>query len=93
MNCLGPRLLSQVTENQIAQLVVDSAYRVHTALGPGLLESVYEAILSVELSTRGMEHARQQPVPVVYGGLRLSMGFRADLVVDDKVVIEVKSIE
>ena len=74
-------------------MVVDSAYRVHTALGPGLLESVYEAILSVELSTRGMPHVRQQPVPVVCGDLRLSMGFRADLVVDDKVVIEVKSIE
>jgi GxxExxY protein len=82
-----------VTENEIAHLVVDSAYRVHTALGPGLLESVYEAILSVELSTRDMPHVRQQPVPVVYGALRLSMGFRADLVVDDKVVIEVKSIE
>ena len=93
MNCPVPQLLSQVTENEIAHLVVDSAYRVHTALGPGLLESVYEAILSVELSTRDMPHVRQQPVPVVYGALRLSMGLRADLVVDDRVVIEIKSIE
>ena len=93
MNCPVPRLLSQVTENEVARVVVDSAFRVHTALGPGLLESVYEAVLSVELGARGMQDARQQPVPVVYGALRFSMGFRADLVADDKVVIEVKSIE
>ena len=82
MNCPVPRLLSQVTENEVARVVVDSAFRIHTALGPGLLESVYEAILSVELSTRDMPHVRQQPVPVVYGALRLSMSFRADLVAE-----------
>ena len=83
----------QVTENEIARQVVDSAYRVHTALGPGLLESVYQAVLSLEIGGRGLHHVCQQPVPVAYGPVRLKLGFRADIVVEDKVIVEIKSVE
>ncbi len=87
------RLLFQVTENEIARAVVDSPYRVHCALGPGLLESVYETTLTLELAERGLRQVRQQPVPVVYGSVRLELGFRADIVVEDKLVVEIKSVE
>ena len=63
--------------------MVDVAYRIHTVLGPGLFESVYEAVLSSELQKRGLHLARQQPIPVVYEGTRFELGFRADLVVED----------
>jgi GxxExxY protein len=82
-----------LTENSIARLVVDSAYRVHSTLGPGLLESVYQAVLALELANKGLRHVCQQPVPVFYGPLQLKLGFRADIVVEDKVVIEIKSVE
>ena len=82
-----------MTENEIAKEVVDVAYHIHRKLGPGLLESVYEAIMASELGQRGLKSVRQQPVPVVYDSVRLKVGFRADLVVEDKVVVEVKSIE
>jgi GxxExxY protein len=82
-----------VTENEIARQVVDSAYRVHTALGPGLLESVYQAVLSLEIGGRGLQQVCQQPVPVTYGPVQLKLGFRADIVVEDKVVVEIKSVE
>ena len=80
-------------ENQIAREVVDAAYVVHKRLGPGLLESVYEAVLAYELSKRGLQVTRQQPVPVQYDGLTFELGFRTDLVVEDKVIIELKSVE
>jgi len=80
-------------ENEIARQIVDSAYKVHTTLGPGLLESVYEAVLSYELSKRGLQVERQKPVPVVYEKVRMDEGFRADLIVSDKVIIELKSVE
>ncbi len=82
-----------MTENEIARVVVDSAYRVHTALGPGLLESVYEAVMAVELAERGVAFTCQRPVPLVHGDLKIKVGFRADLVVEDKVVVEIKSVE
>ena len=81
-----------MTENALAKDVVDVAYRIHTVLGPGLLESVYEAVLASELQKRGLHLARQQPIPVVYEGTRFELGFRADLVVEDKVIVEIKSI-
>jgi GxxExxY protein len=81
-----------MTENSIAQQVVDSAYRVHKALGPGLLESVYEAILAKELSQRGLKVVRQCPVPITYEDTRFEVGFRADLLVEGKVIVEVKSV-
>lgn len=80
-------------ENTIAHEVVDAAYRIHTALGPGLLESVYDAVLAHELSRRGLRAKRQQGIPVVYDGIRIGLGFRADLIVENKVIIEIKSVE
>jgi GxxExxY protein len=76
----------------VAKEIVDVAYRIHVVLGPGLLESVYETVLTGELRKRGLSAAAQQPIPVVYEGTRFEMGFRADLVVEDRVIVEVKSV-
>ena len=82
-----------MTENEVAKVIVDCAYRVHTTLGSGLLESVYEAALAHELGKRGFQVERQKPLPVVYENIRLEEGFRADLVVSDLVIVELKSVE
>ncbi len=82
-----------MTENQIAKLVLDAAFRVHTALGPGLLESVYEMAMVCELTAMGLRVRKQHPIPVVYRGIKLEMGFRADLLVEDLVIVEIKSEE
>lgn len=82
-----------MTENELAKQIVDAAYRIHTTLGPGLLESVYVLTLAWELEQRGLRVARQSEVPVVYQGTRIEAGFRADLIVEDKVMVEVKSVE
>ena len=76
----------------MAKQIVDVAYRAHSVLGPGLLESVYEAVLASELQKRGLTVAQQQVIPVVYEGTRFEMGFRADLVVQNSVIVEIKSI-
>jgi len=86
-------LRETVTENEIAKQIVDAAYKIHAALGPGLLETVYETILASELEKRGLRFVRQQGIPVVYENLRLDQGFRADLIVEGKVIIEIKSVE
>jgi GxxExxY protein len=80
-------------ENDISREIVDAAYKVHTSLGPGLLESVYEASMAHELQKRGLQVNRQVPLPVVYEEMRLEEGFRADLVVGGKVMIELKSVD
>ena len=80
-------------ENEIAREIVGASYKIHCALGPGLLESVYETILARELAERSLNVTRQQPVPIVYDGIRIEIGFRADLVVEDLVVVEIKSVE
>jgi GxxExxY protein len=82
-----------MTENEIGAIVVDSAIAVHRALGPGLLESVYEVILAHELQRRGLLLQRQAPIAIAYDGVRFEEGFRADIVVEGKVVIELKSVE
>lgn len=82
-----------MTENQIAREVVDAAFKLHTTLGPGLLESVYEALMARELDQRGLKVVRQQPVPIEVNGLKFDEGFRADLIVNDLVIIELKSVE
>jgi GxxExxY protein len=82
-----------VNENAIAREIVDSAYRVHTTLGPGLLESVYAAALAYELEKRGLGIARQQGIPVVYEAVRIHTGFYADLIVNDLVIVEIKAVE
>ena len=82
-----------MSENDIARVVVDASFKIHTTLGPGLLESVYEAVLEYELKKRGLRVARQVPLPVVYEGIQLEEGFRADLIVEEKVIVELKSVE
>lgn len=82
-----------MTENEIAKIVVDTALQIHRETGPGLLESVYEIILSDELERRGLKIKRQVGIPVVYKGREISDGFRADLMVNEKVIIELKSVE
>jgi len=80
-------------ENEISGIIVDCAYRIHTTLGPGLLESVYEKVLEYELTKRGLKVVTQQPMPVVWEDVKLEIGFRADIIVDGKVVVEIKSVE
>jgi len=82
-----------VTENEIAKQIVDAAFKIHTTLGPGLFESVYEAVMAQELSKRGLQFVRQQPLPVVWENLHLEAGFRADLIVENKVIVEIKSVD
>lgn len=80
-------------ENEISGAVVDAAYKVHTTLGPGLLESVYETVMDFELRKRKLQVRRQVIIPVVYEGVVLDEGFRADLIVQDQVIVELKSVE
>ena len=80
-------------ENDIAAVIVDAAYRVHLALGPGLMETVYEVALEHDLKKRGCDVKRQEPVRVEYDGIKFEEGFRADLIVNDCVIVELKSIE
>lgn len=82
-----------MTENEIGTIVVESAIAVHRELGPGLLETVYEIVLSRELQDRGLTIRRQVPVPIQYKNIRFDEGFRADIVVAGKVIVELKSVE
>ena len=77
----------------IARDAVDSAYMIYRELGPGLFEAAYEVLLAKELERRGLQVRRQVPVPIVFQGLRFDEGFRADLIVDDRLLIELKSVE
>ena len=78
---------------EIAREIVDSGYKLHTELGPGLLESVYEIVLAKLLKDRGLSVERQKAVPIVFRGLQFDEGFRADLLVNGTVLVEVKSVE
>lgn len=82
-----------MTENELSKIIVDLSYKIHIRLGPGLLESVYEAILYHELIKRGLKVERQKPIPVIWDDIYLDIGFRSDLIVEDKVIIEIKSVE
>jgi len=82
-----------MTENEIAQQIVDAAYKIHSTLGPGLLESAYQAILVYELDKRGLRTETEKQVPVNYESVKIDIGFRADLIIEDKVIVELKSIE
>ncbi len=82
-----------VTENEIGKIVVDSAIKVHRELGPGLLESVYEAVMAHELQDAGLEVQRQEAIPIRYRDLVFEEGFRADMIVASKVILELKSVE
>ena len=92
-NLLSSRGGGFMTENQIATITVDAALKIHRALGPGLLESVYEATLAYELGRRGLSVLTQQKMPVIYEEVKLELGFRPDIIVNSKLIIEVKSIE
>ena len=80
-------------ENDISKIIVDCCYKIHITLGPGLLESVYEEILTYELNKCGLNFKRQQGIPVIYEDIKMELGFRADIIVQNKVIIEIKSIE
>jgi GxxExxY protein len=84
---------SQLHENVIAKEVVDAAFAIHTKLGPGLLESVYESILAYELRKRGFQVERQLPIPVIWDEVQFDEGYRLDLLVEGKVLVEIKSVE
>jgi GxxExxY protein len=87
------RAEKNMTENEIATIIVDTCYHIHVSLGSGLLESVYEAVLARELAKRGLRVQRQVTVPIVWEGQNFDEGFRADLIVEDKVIVELKSVE
>lgn len=82
-----------MTENEIGTVIVDTAVQVHRALGPGLLETVYEVVLAHELRARGLQVERQVVVPIQYKGLQFDAAFRADVIVESKVILELKSLE
>jgi GxxExxY protein len=89
----GKARKQRMTENEIGTIVVESAIGVHRELGPGLLETVYELILARELEDRGLKVDRQVPVPIQYKGTTFDEGFRADIIVESKVILELKSVE
>lgn len=82
-----------MNENDIGRIVVDCAVRLHIALGPGLFETVYEVLLAHRLQKAGLKVKRQVPIPIEFEGIRFDEGFRADMVVGDKVILELKSVE
>ncbi len=81
------------TENEIAKVVFDCALKVHKKLGPGLLESAYEECLFYELKKRGLKVIKQKPLPLIYEEVRLEIGYRIDLMIENKFIIEIKSVE
>lgn len=81
------------SENEISKIILDISFDIHTKLGPGLFESVYEEILTYELENYGLSIKRQQEIPVIWDELKMEIGFRADIIVENKVIIEIKSIE
>ena len=84
---------SMLKENEVATTVVDVAYHIHRQLGPGLLESVYHAIMKYELEKRGLRVMSKEPVPIIWEDVELPLAFEADLIVEDVVVVELKSVE
>ena len=82
-----------MTENEISKIIFDCALKVHKALGPGLLESSYEACLFYELKKTGILIEKQKPLPLIYEEVKLDIGYRVDLIIENKVIIEIKSVE
>lgn len=85
--------LKNMEINQITHEILDSAYKVHTALGPGLLESAYRTCLAYELRKKGLKVEEEKPVPVIYEEVKLECGYRMDLLVEDAVVVELKTVD
>jgi len=82
-----------MTENDLAKILVNIFLKVHRTLGPGLLESVYESAICHELDKSQIKYSRQKDIPIIYDNVNLNLGFRADLIIDEKLIIEIKSIE
>jgi GxxExxY protein len=82
-----------MTENELSKIAVDVAYKLHFKLGPGLLESVYEEIMYHELRKYPIMVERQKPIPLIWEGIKMDLCFRSDLILDNKVIIELKSVE
>ena len=82
-----------MNENDLAKVIVNTCYNIHGELGPGLLESVYEEILYYELTSQGYKVERQKPIPIFWKDIKMDIGFRADLIVENKVVVKLKSVE
>ena len=82
-----------MTENEIAKIIVDVAYKLHTQYGPGLLESAYQALMVYELRKRGLKVEAEKPIPLQHEGATIDVAYRADLAVEDKVIVELKSVE
>ena len=82
-----------MTENELSKIIVNCCFKIHSKLGPGLLESVYEEILAYELQKYNLKIKRQQGINVIYDDIKMNLGFRADLIVENKVIIEIKSVE
>ena len=82
-----------MNENEIAEVIVEASFKIHRDLGPGLFESVYETLLAHELQKQQLCISRQVVIPIVYNGIKFDEGFRADLVVENSVIVELKSIE
>lgn len=82
-----------MTENEIATIIVNCCFKIHKSLGPGLLESVYEEVLAYELLNCNLEIKRQHPIPVIYEDVKMNIGFRADIIVENEVIVEIKSVE
>lgn len=82
-----------MTENEISAIIIDTCFHIHSELGSGIFESVYEEILCYELTNMGLKVERQKAIPVIWKELKMDIGFRADLIVENKVIIEIKSIE
>lgn len=82
-----------MNEEQLAKIILDVAFNIHKKLGPGLLESVYEEIMFYELNNRGLKTYRQVPIPVIWNDIKMEIGFRADIILENKVIIELKSVE
>lgn len=82
-----------MSENEISSVIVDKCYQIHVELSPGLLESVYEEVLYFELINEGLHVERQKALPVIWKNRKLDLGFRTDLIIDSKVIVEIKSVE
>ena len=82
-----------MTENEISKVVFDCSLKVHKALGPGLLESAYEECLFYELKKTGLKIEKQKPLPLIYENVKLEAGYRVDIIIEDKFIIEIKAVE
>jgi GxxExxY protein len=82
-----------MTENELSKIIVDAVFKIHSRLGPGLFESVYEEILYYELMKSGLKVEKQKQINIVWDDIQIKQGFRADLIIENKIIIEIKSVE